>query len=133
VRCCLCDPTFSRFSRTPTCVGRTDRQTDRRTDRHRVMANTADAASRGKNRLKRKYPHIYFVGYMFLILKFTDQNTTTFDNIYWYIIYRNGQAKLCSMPQVSHQAEFWPGTRLSASMVQPPLSCGNDKLYLALC
>ena len=33
VRCCLCDPLFSRFSRTPTCDGQTDRQTDRRTDR----------------------------------------------------------------------------------------------------
>ena len=28
VWCCLCDPTFSRFSRTLTCVGRTDRRTD---------------------------------------------------------------------------------------------------------
>jgi len=35
----LCDPTFSRFSRTPTCDG----QTDRRTDGHRAMASTADA------------------------------------------------------------------------------------------
>ena len=35
--CCLCDPTFSRFSRTPTC----DTQTQ--TDRHRPMASTADA------------------------------------------------------------------------------------------
>ena len=31
VWCCLCDPTFSRFSKTPTC------------DRHRRMASTADA------------------------------------------------------------------------------------------
>ena len=30
----LCDPTFSRFSRTPTRDGRTDRQTDRRTQGH---------------------------------------------------------------------------------------------------
>jgi len=35
--CYLCDPTFSRFSRTPTC----DRH--RQTDRHRPMASTADA------------------------------------------------------------------------------------------
>jgi len=35
----LCDPTFSRFSRTPTCDGQTDGQTDR----HRAMASTADA------------------------------------------------------------------------------------------
>ena len=35
VRCCLCDPKFSRFSRTPTCDGQTDR--------HRAMASTADA------------------------------------------------------------------------------------------
>jgi len=27
VWCCLCDPTFSRFSRTPTCDGRTDIRT----------------------------------------------------------------------------------------------------------
>ena len=40
VWCCLCDPTFSRFSRTPTC----DRQTD--TDGHRAMASTADAQHR---------------------------------------------------------------------------------------
>ena len=40
VWCCLCDPTFSRFSRTPTC----DRH--RQTDRHRPMASTADAQHR---------------------------------------------------------------------------------------
>jgi len=40
VWCCLCDPTFCRFSRTPTC----DRRT--RTDRHRPMASTADAYHR---------------------------------------------------------------------------------------
>jgi len=34
VRCCLCDPTFSRFSRTPTCDRRTDRQTDGQTQGH---------------------------------------------------------------------------------------------------
>jgi len=39
----LCDPTFSRFSRTPTCDGQTDGQTDRQTDGHRAMASTADA------------------------------------------------------------------------------------------
>jgi len=33
---------FSRFSRTPTCDG----LTDRRTDGHRVMASTADASHR---------------------------------------------------------------------------------------
>jgi len=38
VWCSLCDPTFSRFSRTPTC--------DRQTDRHRHMASTADAQHR---------------------------------------------------------------------------------------
>jgi len=32
VWCCFCDPTFSRFSGSPTFDGRTDRQTDRRTD-----------------------------------------------------------------------------------------------------
>ena len=41
VWCCLCNPLFSRFSRTPTCVRRT------RTDRHRPMASTA----RGNERL----------------------------------------------------------------------------------
>ena len=30
--CCLCDPTFSRFSRTPTCDRHRQTQTDRRTD-----------------------------------------------------------------------------------------------------
>ena len=40
VWCCLCDPTFCRFSRTPTC----DRRTD--TDRHRPMASTTDAQHR---------------------------------------------------------------------------------------
>jgi len=43
VWCCLCDPLFSRFSRTPTCDGQTDGQTDGRTDGHRAMASTADA------------------------------------------------------------------------------------------
>jgi len=38
--CSLCDPTFSRFSRTPTC----DRRTQ--TDGHRPMASTADAHHR---------------------------------------------------------------------------------------
>jgi len=42
VWCCLCDPTFSRFSRTPTCGGGPG-QTDRRTERHGAMASTADA------------------------------------------------------------------------------------------
>jgi len=37
---CLCDPMFSRFSRTPTC----DRQTQ--TDGHIAMASTADAKYR---------------------------------------------------------------------------------------
>jgi len=44
VWCCLCDPTFSRFSRTPTCDGQTDRWTDGQTDGHR--ASTADAEHR---------------------------------------------------------------------------------------
>jgi len=34
--CCLCDPKFSRFSRTPAYDGQT-------TDGHRAMASTADA------------------------------------------------------------------------------------------
>ena len=38
VCCCLCDLTFSRFSRTPNCDGQTDR--------HRAMASTADAQHR---------------------------------------------------------------------------------------
>jgi len=40
---CLCDPMFSRFSRTPTCDGQTDG--------HRAMASLVDRgciASRGK-------------------------------------------------------------------------------------
>ena len=40
VRCCLCDPTFCRFSRRRAC----DRQTQ--TDGHRPMASTADAQHR---------------------------------------------------------------------------------------
>ena len=40
VWCCLCDPTFSCFSRAPTCDGRTDR------DGHRAMASTAYAQHR---------------------------------------------------------------------------------------
>ena len=53
VWCCLCDPTFCRFSRTPTCDRHSgsvcvchrhrQTQTDRQTDRHRPMASTADA------------------------------------------------------------------------------------------
>jgi len=43
VTLCLCDPAFSRFSRTLTCDGRTDGQTDRRRERHRAMASTVDA------------------------------------------------------------------------------------------
>ena len=38
--CCLCDPLFSCFSRTPTC----DRQTDRHGHRHRPMASTRDSS-----------------------------------------------------------------------------------------
>ena len=37
VWCCLCDPTFSRFSRTPTC----DRQTDTDRQRHRQTQTQA--------------------------------------------------------------------------------------------
>jgi len=37
----LCDPTFSRFSRTPTCDRHRHRH--RHTDGHRPMASTADA------------------------------------------------------------------------------------------
>ena len=41
--CCSCDPTFSRFSRTPTCDRHRHRQTDtgRHGHRHRPMASTA--------------------------------------------------------------------------------------------
>ena len=46
---CSCDPALSRFSRTPTCDGQPDGQTDARTDGHRPMASTADASSRSKN------------------------------------------------------------------------------------
>ena len=46
--CCLFDPTFSRFSRTPTCVRH--RQTDRRTRAHDLYR--ACIASRGKNRFQ---------------------------------------------------------------------------------
>ena len=42
--CCLCDPTFSRFSRTPTCVRQT--RTDRQTQGHSIYR--ASIASRGK-------------------------------------------------------------------------------------
>jgi len=38
MRCCLHNPTFSRFSRTPTC--------DRQSDRHRIIAYTAVAQPR---------------------------------------------------------------------------------------
>ena len=44
--CCLCDPTFSRFSRTPTCDGQTDGRTDRRTQGHGLYRGCI--ASRGK-------------------------------------------------------------------------------------
>ena len=44
---CLCDPLFSRFSRTPTCDGQTDRQTDRRTRGHGQYRGCI--ASRGYN------------------------------------------------------------------------------------
>ena len=37
--CCLCDPTFCRFSRTPAC----DRQTETDRHGHRPTASTADA------------------------------------------------------------------------------------------
>ena len=43
VWCCLCDPLFSHFSRTPTCDRDRHRRTDTDTDRHRLMASTADA------------------------------------------------------------------------------------------
>jgi len=48
VRCCLCDPTLSRFSRTPTCDGQTDGQTQGHGYRGCI-------ASRGKN-----YTHSVF-------------------------------------------------------------------------
>ena len=47
VWCCLCDPTFCRFSRTPTSDGRTDRRTDGRTQGHGQYRGCI--ASRGKN------------------------------------------------------------------------------------
>ena len=39
--CCLFDPKFFRFGRTPTCDRQTDRQTDGHADRHRPIAYTA--------------------------------------------------------------------------------------------
>jgi len=39
----LCDPTFSRFSRTPACDRQTQTQTQTDTDGHKPMASTADA------------------------------------------------------------------------------------------
>jgi len=42
--CCLRDPTFCRFSRTPACDRRTQTQTD--TDGHRPMVSSADAEHR---------------------------------------------------------------------------------------
>ena len=47
VWCCLCDPTFSRFSRTPTCDGRTDGQTHEQTQGHGQYRGCI--ALRGKN------------------------------------------------------------------------------------
>ena len=47
VWCCLCDPTFSRFSRTPTCDRQTQRDTDRQTQAHGQYRRCI--ASRGKN------------------------------------------------------------------------------------
>jgi len=49
----LCDLTLSRFSRTPTCDGRTDGQTDG----HRAMASTVDAEHRAVKikQCKQKY------------------------------------------------------------------------------
>jgi len=41
VWCCLCDPTFSRFSRTPTCDGRADGQTDTRRQLIPALASVA--------------------------------------------------------------------------------------------
>ena len=43
VWCCLCDRTFIRFCRTPTCDGRTNRWTDKRTQAHgqcRILVRT---------------------------------------------------------------------------------------------
>jgi len=62
---CLCDPTFSRFSRTPTSDGQTDGRTDRQTQGHGLYRGCI--ASRGKNytstskhaekeKMFRKYP-----------------------------------------------------------------------------
>jgi len=47
VWCCLCDLTFSRFSRTPTCDGQTDGRTD--TGPRLVPPMHSIIASRGKN------------------------------------------------------------------------------------
>ena len=44
VWCCFCDPTFRRFSRTPTCDGQMDR--------HRAMASTSDAWHRAVKTLR---------------------------------------------------------------------------------
>ena len=49
VWCCLCDPTFSRFSRTPTCD---DRQTDGRTETGHGCYRGC-IASRGNNRERK--------------------------------------------------------------------------------
>ena len=48
VWCCLCDPTFSRFSRTQTCK-------EGEMDRHRAMASTADAQHRAVKTVKSPY------------------------------------------------------------------------------
>ena len=48
--CCLLDPRFSRFSRTPTC----DRQTDTDTDGNRVIAYTALAWCRAVKNYKNR-------------------------------------------------------------------------------
>jgi len=59
--CCLYDPTFSRFSRTPTSDGRTDRRTDGRTDTGPWLA------SRGKNlapRLLNLFCYVTFLQFV---------------------------------------------------------------------
>ena len=51
----MCDPTFRRFSRTPTCDRRTD--THRQTDRHRAIAYIADRSHPLHRHTHFRYPH----------------------------------------------------------------------------
>ena len=46
--CCLRVPTFSHFSRTPTCDGQTDRQTDRQTHDHCIYRESRARAVKSR-------------------------------------------------------------------------------------